>query len=295
MSFILGLIIGSFCNVCIHRIPLGENIVVPRSRCPNCRGLIRAYDNIPLLSFLFLKGQCRSCGHRISWQYPVVELLTGLLFALTVLRFGVTWHTVLLLAFVTALVIVTFIDLEHQIVPDVITLPGIAIALVWSVLTYFKSVLAFFSSLLYNLPAYFHLVFTDPSITIKRALIFFLSAAGSQSGFLLPQPFQAFLGIIVGGGLLYLVAVASRGGMGGGDIKLTAMIGALLGWRLVLLTIFLGTLFGSLIALPLLISGKKGRKDPMPFGPFLALGGVLALFWGNEIIVGYFRLFQGGL
>lgn len=259
VSGLLGLIVGSFCNVCIHRIPLGENIVVPRSRCPNCRDLIRAYDNIPLFSFLFLKGQCRSCGHRISWQYPVVELLTGLLFALTVLRFGVTWHTVLLLAFVTALVIVTFIDLEHQILPDVITLPGIAIALAWSVLT------------------------------------FFLSGPRSPLGFSPPAPLDALLGIVVGGGILYLVAVVSRGGMGGGDIKLTAMIGALLGWREVLLTIFLGTLSGSVIALLLLASGKKGRKDPIPFGPFLALGGVLALFWGKEIILGYFRLFQGGL
>jgi leader peptidase (prepilin peptidase)/N-methyltransferase len=164
VSGLLGLIVGSFCNVCIHRIPLGENIVVPRSRCPNCRDLIRAYDNIPLFSFLFLKGQCRSCGHRISWQYPVVELLTGLLFALTVLHFGVTCHTVLLLAFVTALVIVTFIDLEHQIVPDVITLPGIAIALAWSVLT------------------------------------FFLSDPRSPVGFSPPAPLEALLGTVVGGG-----------------------------------------------------------------------------------------------
>ena len=258
-SFLMGLIVGSFCNVCIHRIPRGENVVVPRSHCPNCQSLIKAYDNIPLLSFLFLKAQCRSCGHRISWQYPVVELLTGVLFALTVFSFGITWHTVLPLAFVTALVIVTFIDLEHQIVPDVITLPGIAIALAWSVLS------------------------------------FFVSAHQTPGGFSPPAPLEALLGTLVGGGLLYLVAVVSRGGMGGGDIKLTAMIGALLGWQQVLLTIFLGTLSGSVVALLFLASGKKGRKDPMPFGPFLALGAVLALFWGEEIIVGYFRLFQGGM
>ncbi len=256
---LFGLIVGSFCNVCIHRIPREENIVVPRSRCPSCHILIKAYDNIPVLSFLFLKAHCRSCGHRISWQYPVVELLTGLLFVLTILHFGLTWHTVLVLSFVTALVIVTFIDLEHQIVPDVITLPGIAVALVWSVLTFFLS---------------------DPHISV---------------GFSPPAPLDALLGTVVGGGILYLVAVVSRGGMGGGDIKLNAMVGAVLGWQKVLLTIFLGTLTGSVIALILLASGKKGRKDPMPFGPFLALGAVLALYWGDELIVGYFRLMRGNL
>src|SRR3972149_11700038 len=130
-SLLLGLVVVSFCNVCIHRIPKGESIVIPGSRCPNCRTAIKAYDNIPILSFLFLMGQCRSCGHRISWQYPIVEFLTGTLFALTVFRFGITRHTLLLWAFVAALVIVTFIDLEHQIVPDVITLPGMAIGFVW--------------------------------------------------------------------------------------------------------------------------------------------------------------------
>ncbi|MFQ5848823.1 MAG: prepilin peptidase [Candidatus Methylomirabilales bacterium] len=260
-SFVLGLVIGSFCNVCIHRIPEGESIVIPGSRCPNCRTAIRAYDNIPLLSFLLLKGQCRSCGHRISWQYPVVELLTGILFAVTVVRFGLTWHTAILWAFVAALVIVTFIDLEHQIVPDVITLPGITIGLIWSVLTAL-------------------LVIGGPPTPVS---------------FSPPAPLEALLGTVVGGGILYLVAVLSRGGMGGGDIKLTAMVGALLGWQEVLLTIFLGTLTGSVIALLLLASGRKGRKDPMPFGPFLALGAILALFWGDELIAGYFRLVRWGL
>jgi leader peptidase (prepilin peptidase)/N-methyltransferase len=255
-SFLLGLIVGSFCNVCIHRFPQGESIVIPGSRCPKCRTAIRAYDNIPVLSFLCLRGQCRSCGHRISWQYPVVELLTGSLFALTIFQFGLTWHTGILWAFLAALVIVTFIDLEHQIVPDRITLPGIAIGLTWSVLT--------------------ALLFSRPH--------------GTPLSFSPPAPLDALLGTLVGGGILYLVAVLSRGGMGGGDIKLTAMVGAFLGWRAALLTIFLGTLSGSVIALLLLASGKKSRKDPMPFGPFLVLGAVLALFWGDEIIESYFRL-----
>ncbi len=260
-SFLLGLVVGSFCNVCIHRIPEGESIVIPGSRCPNCRTAIKAYDNIPVLSFLFLKGQCRSCGHRISWQYPIVEILTGSLFALTIFRFGLTWHTGVLWAFVAALVVVTLIDLEHQIVPDIITLPGIAIGLAWSVLTALLSIGGY------------------------RGVVSFSA----------PAPLEAILGTVVGGGILYLVAVVSRGGMGGGDIKLTAMIGAFLGWRAVLLTIFLGTLTGSVIALLLLASGKKGRKDPMPFGPFLALGAVLALFWGGELIAAYFRLVRWGL
>ncbi|MFQ5881427.1 MAG: prepilin peptidase [Candidatus Methylomirabilales bacterium] len=260
-SFLLGLVVGSFCNVCIHRIPREESIVIPGSRCPHCRTAIKASDNIPLLSFLLLKAQCRSCGYRISWQYPVVELFTGSLFALTFFRFGLTWHTGILFAFVAALVIVTFIDLEHQIVPDVITLPGITIGLAWS------SITAFFS----------------------------ISGQRTTVNFSPPAPLEALLGTLLGGGILYLVAILSRGGMGGGDIKLTAMIGALLGWRLVLLTIFLGTLTGSLIALLLLASGRKGRKDPMPFGPFLALGAVLALFWGEELIAWYLLLVRGGL
>jgi leader peptidase (prepilin peptidase) / N-methyltransferase len=255
-SFLLGLIVGSFCNVCIHRIPQGESIVIPGSRCSKCRTSIKAYDNIPLLSFLALKGQCRSCGYRISWQYPVVELLTGLLFALTIFQFGLTWHTGILWAFLAALVIVTFIDLEHQIVPDVITLPGVAVGLTWSV----------FAALLLS------------------------GGHGTPPSFSPPAPLDALLGTLVGGGILYLVAVLSRGGMGGGDIKLTAMVGAFLGWRAALLTIFLGTLSGSVIALLLLASGKKSRKDPMPFGPFLVLGAILALFWGDEIIASYFRL-----
>ncbi|MBW8004361.1 MAG: prepilin peptidase [candidate division NC10 bacterium] len=260
-SFLLGLVVGSFCNVCIHRLPQGESIVIPRSRCPNCRTSIKAHDNIPVLSFLLLRRQCRSCGHRISWQYPVVELLTGSLFALTIFRFGLSWHTGILWAFVAALVIVTFIDLEHQIVPDVITLPGIAVGLTWSVL----------------------------------AALLLTNDHGAPLSFSPPTPLDALLGMLVGGGILYLVAVFSRGGMGGGDIKLTAMVGALLGWRAALLTIFLGTLSGSVIALVLLASGKKSRKDPMPFGPFLALGAVLALFWGEELIAGYLRLVRWGL
>lgn len=260
-SFLLGLVVGSFCNVCIHRLPQGESIVIPRSRCPNCRTSIKAHDNIPVLSFLLLRRQCRSCGHRISWQYPVVELLTGSLFALTIFRFGLSWHTGILWAFVAALVIVTFIDLEHQIVPDVITLPGIAVGLTWSIL----------------------------------AALLLTNDHGAPLSFSPPTPLDALLGMLVGGGILYLVAVLSRGGMGGGDIKLTAMVGALLGWRAALLTIFLGTLSGSVIALVLLASGKKSRKDPMPFGPFLALGAVLALFWGEELIAGYLRLVRWGL
>lgn len=244
-GFLFGLVVGSFCNVCIHRIPRGESIVTPRSHCPHCHLLVRAVDNIPLVSFLLLRGQCRSCGHRISWHYPVVEFLTGLLFLLAFFRFGVTWRTGLLLTFLAALVIVTFIDLEHQIVPDVITLPGIGIGLAAS------------------------LLFRDP--------IFW----------------NALLGALIGGGIFYLVAVLSQGGMGGGDIKLTAMIGAFLGWKQVLLTIFVGTLAGSVIAIFLLATGKKGRKDPMPFGPFLALGAVLVLFWGQEILAWYWHLLRG--
>ncbi|MFQ5839409.1 MAG: prepilin peptidase [Candidatus Methylomirabilales bacterium] len=242
-AMLFGLVVGSFCNVCIYRLPRAESVVLPGSRCPKCQIPIRPMDNIPLVSYLLLCGRCRSCNAPIAWRYPVVELLTGLLFAFAIARLGLNWWSVVVLAFLGALVVVTFIDLEHQIVPDVITLPGIGLGLALS------------------------LVSGDP-------------------------PFlQALLGAVIGGGIFYLVAVASRGGMGGGDIKLTAMIGAFLGWRLVLLTIFLGTLIGSGVAVTLLLLGRKGRKDLIPFGPFLALGATIAVFWGEDLIRWYWRFF----
>ncbi len=270
--FLLGLIVGSFLNVVISRLPQGESLVRPRSRCPTCGKPILAWDNIPLVSFLLLRGRCRACGTRIAWRYPVVELLTGLLFWLTVTRFGLGPSTPFLLFFLSTLVVVTFIDLEHQIIPHGLTLPAIPLGLLMS--------------LLFHAP-----------------------------------PFgEALAGAFAGAGLLYLVAVYGevllrKESMGGGDVNLIAAIGAFLGWKRMLLALFLGAVFGALGGTLLLVGRKRregaasrptsgGESEPadtkeggeptdptrIPFGPFLALGAVVALFFGEELIRWYVNL-----
>jgi len=242
VAVVLGLIIGSFLNVCIHRIPLNESVLSPASRCPSCRHPVRWRDNIPVISFLLLLGRCRDCGQPISWRYPLVELANGLGYALLVWRFGVGLETVVYALLLSSLLVITFIDLDHQIIPDRITLPGMIIGLVASTLI---------------LPL----------------------------GFL-----NALVGLLLGGSLFYGVAMASRGGMGGGDIKLIAMIGAFLGWREALLTIFIGALTGSVIGIFLIAFKGKSRKYPVPFGPFLSLGALISLFSGSAIWAWYHHL-----
>lgn len=244
---VLGAVIGSFLNVCIHRLPRGESLVRPRSRCPACGALIRAFDNVPLLSFLWLRGRCRDCRAAISIRYPAVELLNGLGYVLLWRRFGWTPDALIYGVFFSALVVVTFIDWDHQIIPNRITLPGIVVGLV--------------------------------------------SAATVLTGSFV----DAVIGAALGGGLLYAVAVASewvlkKEGMGLGDVKLLAMIGAFLGWKAVLVTVFVGALGGSFVGLALMALKLKRRDDPIPFGPFLALGAVSALFAGPELIAWYLRL-----
>lgn len=238
-AFLFGSVIGSFLNVCIYRMPRKESIVFPASHCPKCDANIKPYDNIPIISYIFLRGRCRGCGKKISLLYPFVEFLNAAGYAFIIYKFGPNINSLIYALFYSSLIVVTFIDLEHQIIPDRITLPGIVIG-------------------------------------------FVLGAAVLPVGWL-----NSLIGLFLGGGLFYLVAVLSRGGMGGGDIKLIAMIGAFLGWQSVLLTIFLGALAGSVVGISLMIFKGKGRKYPVPFGPFLALGAVAALFWGNYIINWY--------
>jgi leader peptidase (prepilin peptidase)/N-methyltransferase len=244
---VLGALIGSFLNVCIHRLPRGESIVRPGSRCPSCTTPIRPLDNIPIASFLWLRGRCRACGHRIAVRYPAVEAFNAAGYILLWYRFGPTPETAVYAIFYSALLVVTFIDWDHQIIPNRITLPGIAIGL-------------------------------------------FSAATVLAGGFM-----DAVLGAVLGGGLLYAVAVGSewvlkKEAMGLGDVKLLAMIGAFLGWKAVLLTIFVGALSGSVIGLTLMAIRVKQRGDPIPFGPFLALGAMAALFAGPELIAWYLRL-----
>ena len=245
--FALGCCLGSFLNVCIYRLPQDLSIVSPRSFCPQCRTPVRGYDNIPLLSYLFLRGKCRSCGVRISWRYPLVEALTGGLALALFLKFGLTASFFAFFSFAAALVVITFIDLDHRIIPDVISLPGIGMGFLLS---------------------------------------FFLPAAAWT---------DSLIGLLAGGGSLYLVAIAyealtKREGMGGGDVKLLAMIGAWLGWKAVLFTLFFASLSGTLIGGGAMLLQKQGRHYAIPFGPFLAFGALAYLFFGPQLIEWYLSL-----
>jgi len=242
IAFVFGSIIGSFANVCIHRLPRRQSLVFPASHCPTCQQLLRPWHNIPLLSYLALRGRCAFCSTAISVRYPMVECLGGLLYVFLYHQFGFSVHSIVFILLATALLIVSFIDLQYKIIPDMITLPGIIAGIVASLL---------------------------------------ITPVGVVS---------SIIGVVLGGGLFFLIAVISRGGMGGGDIKLIAMIGAFLGWQAVLITIFLGAFTGAVAGLTLMLLGKKGRKDMVPFGPFLALGALFAMVWGQDMLLWYLRI-----
>ncbi|RMG04781.1 MAG: prepilin peptidase [Nitrospirae bacterium] len=248
--FLFGLVIGSFLNVCIYRLPRDLSIISPPSSCPSCKNRIRPWDNIPVLSYIILGGKCRYCGERISPRYPFVELLNGVFYLVVLWRYGITPSSVILMVYFSSLIVITFIDLDFQIIPDVITIPGAIIGVVAGVI-----------------------FMTDPFYR-SQPLGWLNSLIGASLGF----------------GLFYLIAVLSRGGMGGGDIKMMAMVGALTGWKGVLLTTFVGSLTGSIIGIFLVIFYGKGRKTKVPFGPFLAFGSVVTVLFGEEIL----RLYLGG-
>jgi leader peptidase (prepilin peptidase)/N-methyltransferase len=239
--FCFGLAIGSFANVCIHRLPRKESVVIPGSHCPVCSSAVQPLDNIPLISYIVLGGKCRDCATRISPIYPAIEAVTAVLMLAGFFRFGPSFDFLVYAVVAPALVIITAIDIEHQIIPDVITLPGIVLGLAVGI------------------------------YTIGYA--------------------DSLLGFFLGGGLFYLLAVLSNGGMGGGDIKYIAATGALLGWQKVLVVIFIGALLGSIIGLFQIVVQKKSRKSMIPFGPFLATGTLITLFYGNSLI----RLYLGYL
>ena len=244
LIFILGLIVGSFSNVCIYRIPRNESIIFPASHCPKCRSNISPKDNIPLLSYILLKGRCRNCKSKISMQYPIVELLSGLIYLIIYLVYGLSVQTLIYIILSSALIIIAFIDLNEQIVPDVISLPGIVIGFIIS--------------------------FFVPYIS-------FINSA---------------LGVLVGGGIILIIGLAGsvifkKEAMGGGDVKLAAMIGAFLGWRYITISLFLGFFLGALAGIILIISKIKSREDTVPFGPFIVLGSFITLLWGGKIISWY--------
>ena len=267
----MGLCIGSFLNVCIHRLPTDQSITdPPRSQCPFCDSPIRFFDNIPLLSFLWLRGRCRSCQKPISIRYPLVELLSGFFAILTYMKFGATFESLIYYVFVSTLIVITFIDIDHQIIPDVISLPGIAVFFAASFFQ--RRTIGFFKILPDNI------------------------AISLTSLHIPPTTCNAILGIIAGGGSLYLVAwiyyvITGKEGMGGGDIKLLAMIGALIGWEGVFFTIFVGSAVGTAAGIIIMLSARLlDTKLRLPFGPFLAIGAITYIFFGSRLIYGYIIL-----
>lgn len=236
-------------NVCIYRLPAKKSIIFPGSACPSCGEKIRPYDNIPILSYLWLRGRCRYCRTGISPRYMMVEILGGAFAVLAYLKFGASFDGIVYYAFVASLLVITFIDIDFQIIPDVISIPGI--------------------------PAGFAASFALFSVSYTASL----------------------LGILIGGGTLYLIAwgyhlLTKKEGMGGGDIKLLAMIGAFIGWQGVLFTIFVASAVGTLSGVLVMLSQKKGLKLAIPFGPFLSIGAIAYVFMGPALISWYFNLLR---
>lgn len=260
VSFILGLMIGSFLNVCISRMPSGASVVKPRSKCPKCEKPIAWYDNIPIISWLILRARCRNCGQPISFIYPFVELLTGMMFLIVYLRFGNTLATPVYMYIVAGLIVVTFVDIAEMIIPNEITFPGIPLGIACSII-----------AMLYP-----------------------------ESGLLVNDPLDALYGLLLGGGsMVFLdrlaVWVLKKPGMGFGDAKLLAMMGAFLGWKCVLLIIILASFLGSVIGITQILAGKTKVKleleegeevegHYLPFGPYLVVGSIVAMFYGEKLI-----------
>ncbi|MBF0491799.1 MAG: prepilin peptidase [Deltaproteobacteria bacterium] len=250
--FIFGLVFGSFLNVCIARIPEGESIVAPRSKCPGCQSAIAFYDNIPLLSFLLLRGKCRHCHAKISWLYPSVEFLTGLLAYFCFIKLRLPLPSLLwFLFFISPLIVISVIDLKHYLIPDILSLPSIALG--------------------FLLHAY-----SNGSLHWKEALL------------------DSFLGALLGAGILFLIAflyeyLRKQEGLGGGDVKLAAMLGAFLGWKSIFFIFFYASLTASLLGLSLILINKFRFQSKLPFGPFLSFGAILYFFKGSQFLFHFIR------
>ncbi len=255
VTFVFGLVVGSFLNVCIFRLPYDMSVGLPASHCPACKIPLRAFDNIPLLSFFALHGRCRYCDVKISWRYPLVEGLNGLAYVFAVIRFGLEPATLVYALLLSTLIVITFIDLDHQIIPNEITFPGMPLGL------------------------------------IAAATVLPISWLDS------------LIGLLCGGGVLFFIVwispyIFGREGMGMGDVKLLAMLGAFLGWKATLLTLLLGSFSGAVVGGGLMATKRIKYSEPIPFGPFLALGAVFALFLGGSFIEwydGFFEMTDHGL
>ena len=244
--FPVGLVVGSFLNVCVYRVPAGQSVISPRSQCPACHTPIAWFDNIPLLSYLWLGRRCRHCQTSISIRYPVIELMNGLGYVGVAATFGYTLAAGVYALFFSALLVVAWIDVDHLIIPDVISLPGIVIGL------------------------------------LAAATVLPIGMV------------NATIGVLLGGGILWILAILSpylfgKEGLGGGDIKLLAMIGAFLGWQPVLLTLMMASVFGAVVGIGLLVFKVMERGQYIPFGPFLVFGALVALFFHADLVQWYIK------
>jgi leader peptidase (prepilin peptidase)/N-methyltransferase len=246
VAAVFGAVVGSFLNVCIYRLPLKKSIVWPSSACPHCARELSWYENLPVVSYLVLRGRCRTCAAPISFRYPLIEVITAVMFALAWWQYGPGPLLAARLVFGCALIVLFAIDLEHHLLPNVITLPLIVVGFVFSLVT-------------------------EPGW--KSSLI----------------------GILVGGGVLYTIAevyyrVRHEEGLGMGDVKMLAMVGAFLGWQLTLVTLMLASLSGTAIGLGLIVTGRGGMKYALPFGTFIALGAAVAASVGPALLDWYLGL-----
>jgi leader peptidase (prepilin peptidase)/N-methyltransferase len=244
---VLGLCVGSFLNVCIYRLPRGQSLVSPPSRCPSCERPLRWFDNIPVVSWLALRGRCGQCGAGISAQYPIVEIATAIVWLLVAWLTPPGWLLASRLILATGLIVLFMIDLEHQLLPNAITLPGIVVGFAFSLV----------------------------------------------SG---PGPIASLIGILVGGGVLYAIAAGyywlrREEGMGMGDVKMLAMVGSFLGWKLVLLTLVLSSFAGAIIGVSMIVWQRGNLRYALPFGTFLAVGTLVAMLWGEPMLAWYFAFF----
>lgn len=248
LSFILGIIIGSFLNVCIYRIPRGESVVFPASHCTSCGVPLKWYNLIPLLSYIFQRGKCSYCGEKISLQYPIIELLDGFVYLYMYSHFGFNIDFIFYSIVFSILIVISIIDFMYQIIPDSLNIIILIIAIIYKIFKY-------------------RLYGVSPNIV------------------------NSILGILLSSGLFLLIAVISKGGMGGGDIKLIGVLGFVLGLRMVCLNILLSFILAGIISIVLLAFKIVGIKDPIPFGPFICFSFMITAIWGDKIINWYLSLF----
>lgn len=248
LVFLLGSVIGSFLNVVIYRLPREKSIVKPASACPGCGKPIRFYDNIPIISYVLLRGNCRACNANISIRYPIVELITGILFLLLYRELGLTFELLVFIVFVSLLIAISFIDLDSWIIPDVLSIGGVITGFLLAVIRPFFR-------------------YMDPKFGMLDSLYGILLGGGIL--FAIAWLYELF---------------TKREGMGGGDIKLLGMIGAFCGIKGVIFSLISASLIGTIVGIPIMIAKGRDTKYAIPFGPFLSLGALVYVFKGEALI-----------